>query len=144
MSESPRSPAIPHAAPRASAEPNVIPMIDILLVLLIIFMAAIMKEWLPHSPLQLPQPAPADGPAEPAIVLEVAPGGVFRLNREPVAGAELEARLRSVYAGRPRKVLIVKGDPAVSYQQVMSAVDVARRAGVKVIGVAPKDPPRAP
>ena len=120
---------------------NVTPMIDVLLVLLIIFMMVI-----PMSrkaiDLQLPDPNPADTPAGPQpsqIVLEVLPGGVFKINTEPVPGPQLLKRLKEIYDPRPEKIIFVKGDPKVKYHEVIHAMDMARGAGVKVIGATPKD-----
>lgn len=126
--------------PRAgalTAEPNVTPMIDVLMVLLVIFMLIV-----PASrravDVQLPDPYAPPSNAAPGIVLEVGPGGVLALNRQPVAEAALGARLRAVYAGRPDKVLTVRGDGRARYQAVVAAVDSARGAGVRVIGLDPR------
>ena len=122
-------------------EINVTPMIDVLLVLLIIFMMVI-----PMSrkaiDLQLPDPTPDNtpqGPPPSQIVLEVLPGNVFKINSQPVAKADLGKRLKEIYDPRPDKIIFVKGDPAVKYSDVISAMDVARGAGVKVIATTPKD-----
>ena len=122
-------------------EINVTPMIDVLLVLLIIFMMVI-----PMSrkaiDLQLPDPTPDNtpqGPPPSQIVLEVLPGNVFKINSQPVAKADLSKRLKEIYDPRPDKIIFVKGDPAVKYSDVISAMDVARGAGVKVIATTPKD-----
>jgi biopolymer transport protein TolR len=122
-------------------EINVTPMIDVLLVLLIIFMMVI-----PMSrkaiDLQLPDPTPSNepqGPAPSQIVLEVLPGSVFRVNTQPMTKADLPKRLKEIYDPRPDKIIFVKGDPAVKYSDVIWAMDVARGAGVKVIGMTPKD-----
>ena len=124
-----------------SNEINVTPMIDVLLVLLIIFMMVI-----PMSrkaiDLQLPDPTPDNtnsGPPPSQIVLEVLPGGAFRVNTIPVTKAELPKKLKDIYDPRPDKIIFVKGDPAVKYSDVIWAMDVARGAGVKVIGMTPKD-----
>jgi biopolymer transport protein TolR len=126
-----------------TAEPNVIPMIDILLVLLIIFMLINLRGRQVFE-LQLPEPAMPSDPSERQIVLEVLPGGTLRINQEDVPAAELQRRLEGTFAGRPRKILFVKGDPRVRYQDVVAAVDLARGAGVHAIGIAPKDMPNAP
>ncbi len=122
------------------AEPNVVPMIDILLVLLIIFM--IMQPMLRKAiDLQLPDPTPQVATANPnvnQIVLEVLPGDQFSVNKEPVSKDRLAARLKEIYDPRPDKIIFIKGDPKVKYQAVIHAMDVARGAGVKVIGVPPK------
>jgi len=124
-----------------SNEINVTPMIDVLLVLLIIFMMVI-----PMSrkaiDLQLPDPTPDNsnsGPPPSQIVLEVLPAGVFKVNTQPIAKADLAKKLKEIFDPRPDKIIFVKGDPAVKYSDVIWAMDVARGSGVKVIGMTPKD-----
>src|SRR5919202_45764 len=123
-----------------NAEPNVVPMIDILLVLLIIFM--IMQPMLRKAiDLQLPDPTPQVAPAnanQTQIVLEVMPGDQFAINKESVTKDRLPARLHEIYDQRPDKIIFIKGDPKVKYQDVIFAMDVSRGSGVKVIGVPPK------
>jgi len=125
-------------------EPNVTPMIDVLLVLLIIFMLVV-----PMSrkaiDLQLPDPSEqqqSENPP-PQIVLEVLPGERYLVNKEPLTKTTLPVRLKEIYDGRPEKIIFVKGDPKVKYSDVIFAMDVARGAGVKVIGVSPKETPAA-
>ncbi len=121
-------------------EPNVVPMIDVLLVLLIIFM--VIQPMLRRAiDLQLPDPdAPQqkDQQNNQQIVLEVLPGGQFAVNKTAYTKDELPGKLKEIYDPRPDKIMFVKGDPAVKYQDVIWAMDVARGAGVKVIGVPPK------
>ena len=121
-------------------EPNVVPMIDVLLVLLIIFMAAV-PSMRKAIDLQLPDPTPSQAPASQSdqIVLEVGPDDYFAVNKEVVLRDNLAERLKTIYDGRPDKIIFVKGDPKVKYEQVIWAMDTARGAGVKVIGVPPKD-----
>jgi biopolymer transport protein TolR len=122
-------------------EINVTPMIDVLLVLLIIFMMII-----PMSrkalDLQLPDPTPDNtnsGPPPSQIVLEVLPGNVFKVNTGVIPKERLSDSLTAIYRNRPEKIIFVKGDPKVKYSDVIWAIDIARGAGVKVIGVPPKD-----
>ena len=121
-------------------EPNVVPMIDVLLVLLIIFMIIV-----PISrkalDLQLPDPTPSEsqGPPPSQIVLEVLPGQQYAINKEPVPREQLAGRLKEIYDPRPDKIIFVKGDPRLKYEEVIWAMDVARGSGVRVIGVPPKE-----
>ena len=122
-------------------EPNVTPMIDVLLVLLIIFMMVI-----PMSrraiDLQLPDPNPAPAPPNAApdqIVLEVLKNEQFAINKAAVSKDQVLSELKRIYDGRPDKILFLKGDPTIKYQEIIWAMDQARGAGVLVIGAAPKD-----
>ena len=119
---------------------NVTPMIDVLLVLLIIFMLVV-----PMSrkaiDLQLPDPTEQTESTNPPpqIVLEVLPGQKYMVNKQPLTRNDLGKRLTEIYKDRPEKIIFVKGDPKIKYQDVIYAMDVARGSGVKVIGVSPKE-----
>ena len=92
----------------------------------------------PASPGKTPQVATANSSSN-QIVLEVKPAGQFAINSEAVTRDRLPTRLKEIYDPRPEKIIFVKGDPKVKYGDVIEAMDVARGAGVKVIGVPPKD-----
>jgi biopolymer transport protein ExbD len=127
--------ASPRFLPALTNEPNVTPMIDVLLVLLIIFMAAI-PSMRKSIDVQLPDKrasVPRDG--EASIVLEIDAAGAYSVNHTPVAHDALASHLRSIYDGRPAKVLFVKGDRHLRYADVVAAMGVARGAGVRVLGI---------
>jgi biopolymer transport protein TolR len=109
-------------------------------VLLIIFMAAV-PSMRKAIDLQLPDPTPSNAPATQSdqIVLEVGPNDYYAINKEVVSKDNLPGRLKEIYDPRPDKIIFVKGDPKVKYENVIWAMDVARGSGVKVIGVPPKD-----
>jgi biopolymer transport protein ExbD len=117
------------------AEPNVTPFLDVLLVLLILFMFLCLNQQKVLTA-QLPDPSARPADTMPAIVLEVRPDSTYAINTQPVAHAELSGRLRAIYAGRLTKTIIVRGTPGVRYQDVVTAVDIARGAGVIAIGLA--------
>ena len=122
-------------------EPNVVPMIDIMLVLLIVFM--IMQPMVRKAfDLQLPDPNPQVAPANSKsdqIVMEVLPDGNFAINKQPTNKEGLDRKLHEIYDQRPEKILFIKGDPGVIYADVIWSMDIARGAGVKVIGIPPID-----
>jgi biopolymer transport protein ExbD len=124
----------PSVAPdRVNGQMNVTPMLDVMLVLLVIFMVVALGERRTIDA-QLPLPCSGSCEGDTRIVLEVLPGPTYRLNQSPVPPSALAQRLEEVYAGRPDRTLQVAGH-GVSYQQVISAMDVARGAGVRVIGL---------
>ena len=120
-------------ATESMSDINMTPMIDVLLVLLVIFMLA--QPLLQKSlDVQLPiEKEVATTPATP-IVLEIDARGNMLLNTRPVPRDQLEERLREIYAARPDKVLFVKSSGEVIYQDVITAMDAARGAGVEVLG----------
>jgi biopolymer transport protein TolR len=117
------------------SEPNVVPMIDIMLVLLIIFMivtpliAAGFKATLPKGKNLDPRPE-----GENEVVLGIDQAGRYFLNQRPIQDGALEDQLRSIFAARTEdKILYFKADNQLKYAKVQEAVETARRAGVRVM-----------
>ena len=123
-----------------SSEINVTPMIDVLLVLLIIFM---ITQPLSRMAMDV-QVTPPDTPQtnqQPSFqsVLELRDDGTYAINSQPYPKEQLDAQLHAIYDARPAKLMFVKAGPNRIYQDVIEAMDIARGAGVQVIGFTPKD-----
>jgi biopolymer transport protein ExbD len=118
---------------------NVPPFLDVLLVLIITFMAAMTTRKTMDVQLPVECARPVCAVNENSIVLEILADGGYRLNKTPVSATSLRATLRAVYAGRPDKVLQVAGHRGARYQAVLTAMDVAKSAGVTVLSLPPSD-----
>jgi biopolymer transport protein ExbD len=119
---------------------NVTPMIDVLLVLLIIFMI-IQPLNRQTIPIQVPPPqntASASGPSN-QIVLELRDDGSYAINGQDVPKDQLDTQIHAIYDARPVKLRFVKPGLNRIYSDVIDAMDVARGAGVLVIGFTPAD-----
>jgi len=126
----------------ASADINVTPLIDVLLVLLIIFMVI-----LPHQNLgeaaDIPLPAPTHlkpPQREDAIVVQLQDRGegkqpALKINQQEVSWDKLQARLKAILDARADKVAFVKGDPELEFQYVAQAIDVTHSAGAERVGL---------
>lgn len=117
---------------------NVLPLIDILLVIIIVFL--LQPRWLIFMPAQVPPPAAAVGPSGGQLVLQLKGDGTLSLNTQPIPRDQLEVQLRAAFAGRPRKLLFIDVAPELPYQSAISAMDAAREAGVETIAWVPPRP----
>jgi len=114
---------------------NVVPLIDILLVLLVIFMV------IPHRqmgltanlPQEASEPFPIDHPE--TIVVQVGADGSIRLNGSVVQHDELRGRLGQLFALRAHRVAYLQGDRSLEFQVVAEVLDLMHGAGASPVGL---------
>jgi biopolymer transport protein ExbD len=136
--------ATPSSEPRLEGDINVLPLIDILLVLLVIFMVA--QEGRKVLDLHLPAMPDVGSTVQPPptqIVLQLREDGSYAINGRAVRKAVLGRRLAELYLERPVKMLFVQAAPRRQYEEVIEASDIAKGAGVQLIGFVPYAPPPA-
>ena len=116
------------------AEINIVPLVDVVLVLLLIFMltAPMMYRGIDVN---LPKAAAKPTAVEERMVLTVTKDQALFLNEKRVAPAGLEAALRQAFASRTEKTLYVKADAGLQYGAVIETMDRVRRAGIERLGM---------
>ena len=120
------------------SEPNIVPLIDVLLVLIIIFMVIT-----PRTPTGLqtlvPQPPPPNQkqtePDNRTIVVQVMTGGKVMINQDESNWNDLGPRLFDIFKERADKIAFVKGDDDVEFAQVARAIDIMRGSGIDHVGL---------
>ena len=125
-----------------AADPNVTPLIDVLLVLLIIFMVIT-----PLTPKGLdalvPQPPPPNAPknqsVDRTIVVQLLKGAggkpALKINQDDVTWQSLQGRLEEIFKTRAEKVMFIKADNELEFSEVAQVIDIAHAAGVEKVGL---------
>jgi biopolymer transport protein TolR len=121
---------------KVKAEPNVVPMIDVMLVLLIIFMITVPAlaagfQAVPPEGVNL-KPHPEEDSDQ---VLGIDASGQYFLNKQPIRNETIGEQLKRIYDVRTvDKILFVKADRGLPYQKVLDVIDIASKNGVRVVG----------
>jgi biopolymer transport protein TolR len=125
---------------RIMAEINMIPLIDVSLVLLIIFM--VMTPYLVKSQLKVNLPKAKSGESdssnEQQLEVQVERTGAITVNGQPVAPAEIEATLRRLLTDPVNQPVVIQADKDVAFEHVVVVMDAAKRIGASKVGVGVK------
>jgi biopolymer transport protein ExbD len=132
-----------------TAQINITPLIDVLLVLIIVFMVVVSMSQEKGLDAEIPQPAEdRSQPPSPerSIVVELVWSGsdqspTLKINQDKVSGEDLHGRLHDIFKRRAERVAFVKGDDAVDFAYVADVIDIARAAGVDKVGLLTKEQP---
>ena len=127
-------------ASKSKSEPNVVPLCDILLVLLIIFMV-ITPVLQKGIDVKLPETSAGEeggGGASNAIVLTMESDRTIKINQDVIELNLLENRLRDMYQIRQDKTIFIRADESLPYQDVLRIIDIAKGAGIETLGVIPE------
>jgi biopolymer transport protein ExbD len=122
------------------SEMNVVPLIDILLVLLVIFM--IIPRYSTGEEALLPQMATDKPPApqpEGVVVIQVLADGTLKINQEPVTFDRLGPRIEEIFKQRASRVAFIRGDQPVEFGVVANVIDVMHTSGISSVGLLTPD-----
>jgi len=112
---------------------NVVPLIDILLVLLVIFM--IIRGYSVGQDALVPSVEKVLGPPPDVVVIQVLADGTLRINQEPVSFDSLGSRIEEIFKLRATRVAFIRGDEPVEFGVVAQVIDAMHTAGITSVGL---------
>ena len=133
-----------------TAQINITPLIDVLLVLIIVFMVVVSMSQDKGLDAEIPQPAKdaqrqPQSPDETIVVQLVWSGSdqspTLKINQDNVSWKDLDGRLQDIFKRRAERVAFVKGDDDVDFEYVADVIDIAHAAGVQKVGLLTKEKP---
>src|SRR5437667_9136339 len=129
-------PARPRALNALAVNMNATPLIDVLLVLLVIFLAALPLTQKALDSKLPPAAAPPGAGAPPSpILLEYSDDGRIAINTQEVPLRDLEPHLRDIYDARSDKTMFIAGAGTLPYKRIVEVIDAAKGAGVDRVGI---------
>jgi biopolymer transport protein TolR len=122
------------------SEMNVVPLIDILLVLLVIFM--IIPVYSKGEEALIPQQStlpPDKGIIDEVVVIQVLADGTLKINQEPVTFEKLGSRIEEIFKQRAARIAFIRGDRPVEFGVVANVIDVMHTSGIASVGLLTPD-----
>jgi biopolymer transport protein ExbD len=117
-------------------EPNVVPLCDVLLVLLIIFM--IVTPMIGHGPGDIRIPSALNTtnmPENPEVVMYIQKDGTLWLNNDKVTLEQLQSKLEEAFLTAQDKRLYLRADQELEYGKIVDLIDLVRESGVEIVGI---------
>ena len=127
------------------AEINVVPYIDVMLVLLVIFMVTA-PLLTPGVKVDLPQAAASavENPDQETLVVTVDKRGTLFLDDREIAPGALQSKVAAILRARPQTPVLIRGDRQVAYNEVMQAMVLLQAAGAPSVGLVTQSPDNRP
>jgi len=119
------------------AEPNVVPLCDVLLVLLIIFMV-ITPTIQKGIDIKLPETSAGEGPTPNVIVMTIHRNFRVDINQQYLDFDQVKDRLLEIYGARQEKIIFIRAEAKVPFSKVIELIDIAKGVGIDVLGLVPE------